>query len=171
MFADPCRTPLCLDFCLGNFSAMSIWVLCIIQEQVQGTKDVFICKNLNQEMTSDPFFSVCGLKKSHLLNLYSAPLTPLALPPLRPSESLAAGLFLDMLDGGLTRCVGEAGPVGMSWCSLSSAVRWTHVHPVLIRFAAAAICPSSVINPGCYLAPPGRAAVVVFVRVCMGACV
>lgn len=52
---------------------------------------------------------------------------------------------------------GKAGPVGMSWCSLSSAVCWTHRHPIFIRFAAAAICLSSVINPGCYLAPPGHA--------------
>lgn len=57
--------------------------------------------------------------------------------------------------------------MGMSWCSLSSAVRWTHGHAVLIRFAAAAICPSSMINPGCYLAPPGRAVSIVFACVCM----
>ncbi|KAJ4926038.1 hypothetical protein JOQ06_008223 [Pogonophryne albipinna] len=43
----------------------------------------------------------------------------------------------------------------MSWCSLSSAVRWTPGHPILIRFAAETICPSSMINPGCYLAPTG----------------
>lgn len=89
-----------------------------------------------------------------LLNLYStsSASTP---PPLRPSESLTTGLFLAALDGGLAQCVGEAGPVGMSWCSLSYTVRWTPGHPILIRFAAAAICPSSVINPSCYLAPTG----------------
>lgn len=66
---------------------------------------------------------------------------------------------------------GEAGPVGMSWCSLSSAVRWTPGHPILIRFAAATICPSSMINPGCYLAPTGRTVNTVCVCVCMGVCV
>lgn len=99
------------------------------------------------------------------------PPTHPALPPLRPSESLTTGLFLAVLDGGLTRCAGEAGPVGMSWCSLSSAVRWTPGHPILIRFAAAAICPSSMINPGCYLAPTGRTVNTVCVCVCMGVCI
>ncbi len=82
-------------------------------------------------------------------------------------------LFLALLDGGLARCAGEAGPVGMSWCSLSSAVRWTPGHPILIRFAAAAICPSSMINPGCYLAPAGRTVntVCVCVCVCLHECV
>ena len=70
-----------------------------------------------------------------------------------------------------TVCAGEAGPVGMSWCSLSSAVRWTPGHPILIRFAAAAICPSSMINPGCYLAPTGRAVNTVCVCVCMLVCI
>lgn len=108
----------------------------------------------------------------HLLNLYSTP-TPPALPPLRPSESLTTSLFLAVLDGGLARCAGEAGPVGLSWCSLSCAVRWTPGHPILIRFAAAAICPSSMINPGCYLAPTGRAVNTVCVRlhVCAYVCV
>lgn len=90
----------------------------------------------------------------HLLNLYNTSSAP-ALPLLRPSESLTTGLFLAAPGGGLARCEGEAGPVGMSWRSLSHAACWSPGHPILIRFAAAAICPSSVINPGCYLAPKG----------------
>lgn len=38
---------------------------------------------------------------------------------------------------------------------VQSVLHWTPGHPILIRFAAAAICPSSMINPGCYLAPTG----------------
>lgn len=38
------------------------------------------------------------------------------------------------MDGGLARCAGEAGPVGMSWCSLSSAVtldsRPSHINQI-----------------------------------------
>lgn len=64
---------------------------------------------------------------SQLLNLCRVSCR--SLPPPRPSESLTLGLFIDLPDGGLARCVGEAGAVGMSWCSLSSAARWTHGGP------------------------------------------
>lgn len=103
----------------------------------------------------------------HLLNLYNTSSAP-ALLLLRPSESLTTGLFLAAPGGGLARCEGEAGPVGMSWRSLSHAARWSPGHPILIRFAAAAICPSSVINPGCYLAPKGLTVNRVCVYVCAG---
>lgn len=108
-------------------------------------------------------------KKKSFSKSVQHPSAPPAHPPLRPSESLTTGLFLAALDGGLARCAGEAGPVGMSCCSLSSAVRWTPGLPILIRFAAAAICPSSMINPGCYLAPAGHT--VNTVCVCLQGCV
>lgn len=66
------------------------------------------------------------------------------------------GLFLVTQGGSLAWCVGEAKSVGMSWCSLSYTVCWTLGHPILIRFVATTICPSSMINPHCYRVPTGR---------------
>lgn len=100
----------------------------------------------------------CMIKAARqLLNLCR--LSCSSLPPPRPSESLTPGLFIDLPDGGLARCMREAGAVGMSWCSLSSAARWTHGGPSHIN----QFCRSSHMSkqhdnpPGSYLPPPGRA--------------
>lgn len=98
-----------------------------------------------------------------LLNLDSDPAPP-ALLPLTPSESLQTALFLAVLDGVRGRpdqwgCPGAACP--LLYAGL------LHGLPILIRFAAEAICPSSVINPGCYLAPTGHTVNPVFVYVCV----
>lgn len=97
-------------------------------------------------------------KKSPSQRLNLCLLSCSSLPPPRPSESLTLGPFIDLPDGDLAQCVGEAGAEGMSYCSLSSAARWTHGGPAYInQFCRSSHMSKQHDNPsGCYLPPPRR---------------